>query len=141
MNKNIRYGQKKALNQRECELLLRGVRGVDYDLFKFESEFIAFPGDRVGLSPDKTTLIHEDWLNWRRCCVVVLLNDPFNQGRESGPCDSCRQSVRQRVESQDMTLGAAWMQTANLVQLLDDLQEPVLLLTTKSERFAQKADL
>ena len=33
------------------------------------------------------------------------------------------------------------MQTANLVQLLDGLQEPVLLLTAKSERFIQEVGL
>jgi len=33
------------------------------------------------------------------------------------------------------------MQTANLVQLLDDLQKPVLLLTAKSEHFVQEVDL
>ena len=33
------------------------------------------------------------------------------------------------------------MQTANLVQLLDGLQEPVLLLTAEGEHFVQEVDL
>jgi hypothetical protein len=33
------------------------------------------------------------------------------------------------------------MQTGHLVQLLDDLQEPVLLLTAKGERCVQEVDL
>jgi hypothetical protein len=33
------------------------------------------------------------------------------------------------------------MRNANLVQLLDDLQEPVLLLTADGERFAHGSDL
>jgi hypothetical protein len=33
------------------------------------------------------------------------------------------------------------MQTANLLQPLDDQHEPVLLLTPKGKRFAQGADL
>ncbi|MFC6722386.1 MULTISPECIES: hypothetical protein [Halobacteriales] len=141
MNKNVQYSQKKALKQRRCELLLCGVREVDCDLFKFEVQSVAFPGGRVGLGPGETTHIHEDWLNWGRCCIDILLNDPYNQGCESDLCDACRQSVHRRVKYHDMTLGEARMQTVKIVQLPDALQKSVQLLTPKGEGFAQGVDL
>ena len=35
----------------------------------------------------------------------------------------------------------SWMQTTNLMELLTDLQEPVLLLTAKGEHFVQEVNL
>lgn len=141
MNKNVQYSRKIALNQRECKLLLRGVREVDCIIFKFESQSIAFHGGRAGIGPDKTTHIHKDRLNWRRYRIAILRNDSYNQSRESGLCDSCRQPIRQRTEYHGITLGEAQMEIVKFVQLIDALQEPVLLLTPKDERFAQGADL
>lgn len=141
MNKNIRYSQQKALNQGECELPRYGGRKVDCNRFKFESQSIAFPGGRVGLDPGEITHIYENWINWRKCCIRILLNDPCRQGRESGPCNLCRQFIHQRVESHDTSFGEARIKTAELVQLIGDLQEPVLLLIPKTERFAQEAGL
>jgi len=137
MNKNVQYSRRMALNQRECKLLLRGVREVDCVTFKFESRSIAFLGGRAGFGLDETTHIHEDWLNWRRCRIAILRNDSYIQGCDSGLCDSCRQ----RAEYHDITLGEAQMEIVKFVQLLDALQKYVQLLTPKGERFAQGADL
>lgn len=43
--------------------------------------------------------------------------------------------------TRDKSGSQTWIQTANPVKLLDNLQEPVLLLTPELERFAKGADL
>lgn len=73
--------------------------------------------------------------------------------------DSRLRSIVQRINSRNRTVTATdiatkadWtrdktsdhisrMRTANLVQMLDDLQELVLLLAAKGEYFTQEADL
>lgn len=139
MNKNVQYSRKVALNQRKWGLLLRSVWEMDCNLFKLKSQSIAFLGGQV--SPGETTDIHEDWLNWRGCGIDILPNDPYNQGRERGPCDSCRRPVRQRAEYHDTTLGEVQIRIVKLVQLLDVLQKSVQLLPLKGKHLAQETDL
>jgi len=62
-------------------------------------------------------------VNWRKRCIEIPLHDPCDQGKDGGLCGSCRQSVRQRVEYHDMTLGEARMEVLRK-ELIDQIALP-----------------
>ncbi|OYR79318.1 hypothetical protein DJ84_18360 [Halorubrum ezzemoulense] len=119
----VTYSKELKLDPREFEYLMKGVHRIECDLRRPETEFIVLLGGRLGLRPGEICHFREDWVNWRKRCIEIPMHDACDQGKDGGLCGSCRQSVRQRVEYHDMTLGEARMEVLRK-ELIDQIALP-----------------
>ena len=119
----VTYSREKALSPREFERLLKGVRKIDCDLKRLETEFVSMLGGRLGMRPGEICHFENDWVNWRKRCIQIPMHDPCDHGKDGDLCGSCNQSVRQRVEYHTLTLGEARMEVLRK-ELLDQIALP-----------------
>ena len=119
----VTFSREKALNPREFEKLLMGARRVECDLRRLETEFISMMGGRLGLRPGEICHFRENWINWRKRCIEIPMYDKCDQGKDGGLCGSCKQSIRQRVEYHDMSLGEARLEVLRK-ELIDQIALP-----------------
>ncbi|WP_135807314.1 tyrosine-type recombinase/integrase [Halorussus marinus] len=101
------HSRKRALNDREYELLVEGARRIDDDLRSLEALFVAFVGGRLGLRPGEIAHMTSEWVDWRRRRICIPYHEPCEKGRDGGICGYCRSQSEQRAEYNTLSLAEA----------------------------------
>lgn len=94
----VRHSKEDALDDRDYELLLEGASRMD-DYYGDQATFAILVLGRLGLRRGELTHMRESWVDWRQEQISVPLQQDCHGERDGdGPCGTCRQLAKQRVE-------------------------------------------
>lgn len=116
-----RNSKQRALDSRQFELLMRGVRRIDTERQQREAEFAVLLTGRLGMRSGELIHLTEDWINWREQRIEIPRHqDCHLGGEEQDCCGYCSQAARQIAAHYDPEAGMARTQERLFNRLLDD---------------------
>lgn len=93
--------RERVLTGPEFERLLIGALRIDDDQRALESWCALVMLGRLGLRAGEFNHFSIEWYNRREQVLSIPDHDPCTNGTDGGPCGSCRQAAKQRIEHGD----------------------------------------